>query len=415
MEQSPTAFLPYGRQSIDETDIDSVVELLQSNWLTTGPKVIAFERALAARVEARHAVSCSSGTAALHLAALALGLGPGDLVIVPSITFLATANAVRFVGADVLFADVDPETGLMGEAEFKAAFDRAGPEQKRIKAVFPVHMNGQSAPMEAIHRFARQQRIAVVEDACHALGGRVGAADGQSRLVGCCAFSDLTIFSFHPVKTIAMGEGGAVVTQDDRLAEKLLRLRSHGMTQNPENFQNPHLARDGQGRINPWYYEMTDLGYNYRASAIHCALGLSQLGRLDRFVAKRRALVARYDQAFQSLSPHIRLLGRLPDAEPAWHLYVLRIDFQTLGLTRAAFMESLWQENIGSQVHYLPVYRQPYYCVLYGEQFLPGAESYYAQAISIPLYYNMQAADVDRVVSAVTGIVKAQESGVLHE
>jgi UDP-4-amino-4,6-dideoxy-N-acetyl-beta-L-altrosamine transaminase len=391
-------FLPYGRHLVEEDDIAAVTAVLRGNHLTSGPAVDAFENALATRVGARHAASCTSATAGLHLAAMALGLRPGDRVIVPALTFLATANAARYVGGEVVFADVDQSTGLMGAAELEAALARAG--DPRPVAVFPVHLNGQCADMSVLGRVARAHGLKVVEDACHALGGSHRHGDRDST-VGDCAYSDLAVFSFHPVKTVAMGEGGAVTTNDSELHERVRRLRNHGMVKDPSAFEQPARAFAADGAANPWYYEVTELGFNYRASDIHCALGLSQLAKLDRFVARRRQLADGYDQRLERLAPVVRPLSRVRGCHPAWHLYVVQVDFPSLGLDRATLMSRLRAKGIGTQVHYLPLHLQPYYQRRYGAQSLPGSEAYYARALSLPLFPGLGDDEVDRVVAAL--------------
>jgi len=389
-------FLPYGRQSIGEDDIAAVAAVLRGDWLTTGPAVGRFEAALAAKVGSRFGASCSSGTAALHLAALALGLGPGDSVVVPTMTFLATANAVRYVGAEVVFADVDSESGLMTAETLDAALKRSA----KPAAIFPVHLNGQCADMRALGAIAVRGGLKVVEDAAHALGAANGSP-GQQSPVGGCDNSDMAIFSFHPVKTIAMGEGGAVTTNEPGLYERVTRLRNHGMVRDEKRTENPDLAFDANGSLNPWYYEMPEPGFNYRASDIHCALGLSQLGKLDSFVARRRELAARYDAALARLAPIVRPIARVPYCTPAWHLYVALIDFAAAGITRAKLMARLQAKGIGTQVHYIPVHLQPYYRKRYGDLDLPGARAYYERVLSLPLFPAMADADVDRVVAAL--------------
>ncbi len=398
-------FLPYGRQAIDEADIAAVVEVLKSDYLTTGPKVAAFEAALAARLGVRFAISNSSGTAALHLACLALGLGPGDTAIVPSITFLATANAVRMVGADVLFADVDPDNGLMRPEDLEAAFAQAALAGRRVRAVFPVHLAGQCADMSAIKALAERHGAAVVEDACHAIGAHHACGDGAA--VGSCRLSDMAILSFHPVKTVAAGEGGAVTTNDPALARRLERLRAHGMIREAEEFENADLAFDASGKANPWYYEMPEIGWNYRLSDIHAALALSQIERLDGFVEERRALAGRYDDLIADLAAPIRPIRRSRFSVPAWHLYSVLIEFDAIGLERAAVMNRLRTLNIGTQVHYIPLYRQPYYRKLDPGLVLPGAERYYARTLSLPLFVGMTQADVRRVVGCLSDVVGA--------
>jgi UDP-4-amino-4,6-dideoxy-N-acetyl-beta-L-altrosamine transaminase len=384
------AFIPYGRQSIDEDDIAAVVAVLRSDYLTTGPTINKFETELKARVGAAHAIVCSSGTAGLHLAMLALDFAPGDVAIVPSMTFAATANAARYVGGEVVFADVDPATGLMRAGDFEAALVRA--MGKKVKAVLPVLLGGQGTDAAKIFEIASARGIAVVEDACHAIGTRYRHGNATWR-VGECRHSHASVFSFHPVKAVTMGEGGAVTTNDDAYAAQVRRLCSHGIEREPASMQNRAAASDGNGSANPWYYELAELGFNYRATDIHCALGLSQLGRLDQFVARRAELVARYDR--------LLAVARVPDYEPGWHLYGVRIDFAALGKSRAAVINALRGQGIGTQVHYIPLHQQPYYVARYGASSLPGAERYYAQTLSLPLYPQLTDAEQDRVVAVL--------------
>ena len=396
------AFLPYGRQSIGEDDIAEVTAVLRGDWLTTGPAVAAFEDAFAESVGARFAVACSSGTAALHLAALALDLGPDDLVIVPTMTFMATASAVRLAGAEVVFADVDAETGLMTPATLEAAIADLAPDRRaRVRAVFPVHFAGQTVDLPAIAAIAEKQGWTIVEDAAHAVGSEYGAGNR----VGDCRHGAMATFSFHPVKTITSGEGGMVTTNDPDLAEALRRFRTHGITRRPEDFRSPAAARDARGEINPWYHEVHRIGPNCRLSDIHAALGLAQLRKLPEFAARRRALAARYDARLAPLAPVLRPIGRVPDCRPCWHLYVVRLDFARLYRDRAAVMEALRQKGIGTQVHYIPVHRQPYYQDRYGARDLPGAEAWYRSVLSLPLFPAMAKDDVDRVVGALAEII----------
>ena len=394
-------FLPYGRQKIDANDVNAVVEVLQSPYLTSGPTVEKFEQKLALAVEAQFAVSCSSGTAALHLAALSLGLEPGDTVIVPSTTFLATANAVRYVGGEIIFSDVAPDTGMMEPEHLENAIARCtGP----IKAVFVVHLSGQSCDMVGIAEIARKHKIFIVEDASHALGSESSGNEGKRHRVGGCAFSDMTIFSFHPVKTIAMGEGGAITTNNHELAKTLCSFRNHGMSRDEATFTNTEMAFDTDGQVNPWYYEMHDPGFNYRASDIHCALGCSQLDKLDLYSGQRRKLAALYDKEIPILAPKIRPIRRMPGT-PVWHLYVVLIDFAATGRSRAWFMRDLHNKGIGSQVHYIPVHHQPYYSKRYGIINLPGADQYYDRCLSLPLFPDMNDTDVFRVLGALGSII----------
>lgn len=412
---APGPFLPYGRQSIDEDDIAAVTASLKSGWLTTGPAIENFEAAFAQKTGARHAVACANGTAGLHLALLALGIGPGDRVIVPTLTFLATANAARYVGADVVFADVDPDCGLLTPETLTDAFVRSG---GAVKAVLPVHLAGQPADMAALAGIAAAHGAVIVEDACHAIGGAYftdaepGGANGTWAQIGACAHSAMSVFSLHPVKTITMGEGGVITTNDDALAAKLRRARSHGMTRDAEVFVNRDLAFGAEGAANPWYYEMAEIGYNYRASDMQCALGTAQLAKLDRFVARRGELVALYDRAIGDLGhPTINLLKRRPDCRTAWHLYVVLIDFSALGGDRAALMNALGEKGVGSQVHYLPVHMQPYYQTRYGALDLPGAWDYYRRCLSLPLFPAMTDDDVLRVTAALRDALDAAKRG----
>ena len=393
------AFLPYGRHCVEDDDIAAVEAVLRGEFLTTGPAVAAFERALAEAVNTPDAVVCSSGTAALHLAAMCVGLGPGDAAVVPAITFLATANAVRLTGAEVVFADVNSDTGLMGADHMAAAIGNAG--NLRVRAVFPVHFAGQPAPMDEIAALAYAHGIAIVEDACHALGSTCETRKKVAAPIGRAEHGGLAAFSFHPVKTIAMGEGGALTGQDRTLLERARRLRNHGMTREPAAFTEHALAFDAGGPANPWHYEMPVPGLNYRASDIHCALGLSQLGKLARFSARRQHLAAVYDACIAGLAPLVRPLSRRSGCVPAWHLYVALIDFVAAGTSRRRVMEALRAEGIGSQVHYIPLHRQPYYRRRYGEQALPGAMAYFERCLSLPLYPAMEDGDVDRVVRAL--------------
>jgi UDP-4-amino-4,6-dideoxy-N-acetyl-beta-L-altrosamine transaminase len=401
-EPEAASFLPYGRQSIDEEDIAAVTAALRGDLLTTGPYVSRFETALAQTVGAKHAVVCANGTAALHMAARALGLGRGSVVIVPSVTFLATASAPHMNGAEIVFADVDPETGLMRPEDLEEAFSRTS----HADAVFNVHLNGQCGDLEAIAAIARAQGAKIVDDACHALGTAYVAKDGSVSAIGGNRFCDLSVFSFHPVKTIAMGEGGAVTANDPELAKRLARARNHGMTREASEFENIDDAFDADGTPNPWYYELVEPEFNWRATDIQCALGLSQLNKLGRFVARRRGLAAAYDSLLSGYAPFLRPCARTRPCLPAWHLYAARIDFALAGTSRGDLMRALAAEGIGTQVHYLPVHRQTYYAKRYGEMHLPGAERYYARALSLPLFAAMTDTDAGRVAETLVRLLK---------
>lgn len=382
--------IPYGRHYIDQDDINRVVDVLKGDWLTCGPIVETFEAELAKRVGANYTISCSNGTAALHLAMLALNIGVNDAVLVPAITFLASANAARYVGADVVFVDVDPTTGLMTAETLTRAIESN--KSKNLKAVVNVHLAGQCEDLEKIHEISRIHGLLIIEDAAHALGTIYRDTRGAEHVIGSNSFSDITTFSFHPVKTVAMGEGGAITTQNPQIAITLELLRSHGMVREPSQWQGEETG--------PWYYEMQELGYNYRISDINCALGTSQLNKLDSFIENRTALVSAYDKAFAN-SVAMVPLTKIPTSKTAWHLYILLIDFIQLGLPRAEFMKQLKDKGIGTQVHYIPVSQQPYYQKLYGKAYLPGAESYYEKCLSLPLYASLTQEQQSTVIDTV--------------
>ena len=377
-------FLPYGRQTIEDDDVAAVAAALRADFLTTGPTVEAFETAFKTKVGAEHAVAVANGTATLHLAMLALGVGEGDVCIAPSVTFLATANCARYVGAEVVFADVDPDSGLMTPETLADALKRAG--DRRVKAVLPVHLRGDVCDLPGLKALADGIGAVLVEDAPHALGS-VGTFDGVVHRVGDGAFSAFASFSFHPVKTLATGEGGMLTTNDAALAARARSLRGHGMVR-PEGAA-------------PWVYEMPELGFNYRIPDVLCALGISQLSKLDRFVARRRALTALYAEKLAVLVPHVRLAESPAWSDPALHLLTVLIDFEAVGTTRRAVVEALKAAGIGSQVHYIPVHTQPYYQTRYGALELPGADAWYARCLTLPLYPTMADEDVERVVAAL--------------
>lgn len=379
-------FLPYGRHMLDDDDIAAVVDVLKNGLLTTGTKIPELESALSQYLGGPEVVVCSSGTAALHLAAISAGLSENTCAIVPAITFLATANAVRMTGADVVFADVDPQSGLMTAETLKDAIERA---ETPVAAIMPVQLTGQSPNMKALGEIAAGIGACLITDSCHALGA-TKVANGEK--LGAGLEEEYACFSFHPVKAIAMGEGGAIVTRNKAKADKMRLLRSHAM-QRPE--------RDDQ----PWTYEVNELGYNYRATDIQAALGLSQLNKLDNFIEKRRELAGYYTELLKPLAPNLVPNEQTGYARSAWHLYSVLIDFDQIKVDRASFMKALTSKGIGSQVHYIPVCDQPYYKKLYGEQNLPGARSYYGQTLTLPLYPAMQRADIERVVACLTKIL----------
>jgi perosamine synthetase len=375
--------LPYARQCIDEADIAAVVDVLRSDWLTTGPVVAAFEKAVAEYLGAREAVAVNSGTAALHSAAFAAGIRTGDEVIVPAITFAATANCVLYLGARPVFVDVLPNTLNLDPTEVARKIT------PRTKAIIPVDYAGQPCDHLAIRALAERYGLTVIEDAAHALG-----ASYQRRKVG--TLHELTALSFHPVKHITTGEGGMVVTQDAELAAQMRAFRSHGVTR---DFKQ-------RAEASSWVYEMVALGYNYRLPDLNCALGLSQLGKLNGWLARRREIAAHYAAAFATV-PEIEPLEVLPDRESAWHLYVIRLNLELLRVGRAEVFKALRAENIGVNVHYVPVPWHPHYQTLgYAKGQWPVAESAYERLISLPIFPKMSDRDVDDVVSACGKIIR---------
>ncbi len=374
--------LPYSRQYLDDDDIESVVRALRSDFLTQGPRIAEFEDAVAQKVGAKYAVAVSSGTAALHLCYLAIGLSTGDELITTPNTFVATANAALYCGATPIFTDISAETGLINPALIEELIT------PNTKAIAPVDFAGCPSDMETIWTIAKRHNLKVIQDASHSLG-----ATYKHTTVGDCAYADMTVFSFHPVKPMTTGEGGLITTNDVTLYHILLRLRTHGITK--EGLQHSP---------GPWYYEMTDLGYNYRITDIQAALGLSQLGKLDRFIAARRHIANRYDAAFRDLT-RITPLKEAAECQSGYHLYVVRIPFAQLGHTRADVMATLKAQGVGSQVHYIPVYHQPYYRTRFPSQApLPGMEAYYQSALSLPIFPTMTDSDTDRVIHAIRSL-----------
>ncbi len=371
--------LPYGRHWIDESDIARVVEVLRSDWLTTGPAIPRFEEAVAAFTGARFGVAVSSGTAALHAAMYAAGIGQGDEVIVPPITFVATANAVVYQGGTPVFADVDPETLLLDPTAAE------GRITARTKAIIAVDYAGQPCDYDALRAVAKRHGLMLIADACHSLG-----ATYRGRTVGTLA--DLTVFSFHPVKHITTGEGGMVVTGRADLRDRMTAFRNHGI-------DTDHRQRAEQGT---WHYEMRDLGYNYRITDFQCALGLSQLGKLPEWLKRRRAIAASYDKAFAA-TPLVRPVRVESAVRHAYHLYPVRVDFPMLGNDRVGLFQQLREQGIGVNVHYIPVHLQPFYRHRFGIRagLCPVAEAAYEELISLPIFPAMTDAQVDQVAGAL--------------
>jgi UDP-4-amino-4,6-dideoxy-N-acetyl-beta-L-altrosamine transaminase len=376
--------IPYGRQQIDANDIAAVVETLQSDFLTQGPKVPAFEDAVARRCNVNFAVAMNSATSALHLACLALGVGPGDMVWTSPISFVASANCARYCGADVDFVDVDVATGLLDVQALQQKLQQAAANQRLPKAVIPVHLAGHSCDMQQIAALCRPYGIHIIEDASHAIGALY-----QHRPVGCCQYSDICVFSFHPVKIITSAEGGMALCNDVQLAEKLRALRSHGITRNETEMTEPSHG--------PWYYQQIELGYNYRMTDLQAALGLSQLDRLAQFVHQRIQATQLYQKLLQDLP--VELPAPAQDGVSAWHLYIIRLHQPQL---RRSVFEQLRAAGIGVNVHYIPIHTQPYYQQL-GFQWgqYPQAEQYYSQIISLPLFAGITAAQQQQVATAL--------------
>ncbi len=379
--------IPYGRQDIRQEDIDAVIDVLKSDLITQGPVVPRFEEAVAAKVGARYGVAVNSGTSALHVACLALGLGPGDRLWTSPITFVASANCGLYCGAHVDFVDIDPVTYNLSPDALETKLTDA--EEKRClpDIVIPVHLCGQSCEMKRIHELSQSYGFKVIEDASHALGGRY-----QDEPVGCCRYSDITVFSFHPVKIITTAEGGMAVTNNASLAEKMQLLRSHGITRDPELMTH---AADG-----PWYYQQIDLGYNYRMTDIQAALGISQLKRLDEYVTRRHEIAERYDRLLSDLPVTVPL--QHPDAYSSWHLYVIRLQLDAITRTHREVFESMRESGIGVNLHYIPVHTQPWYQRIgFKKGDYPESERYYAEAITLPIYPTMTDEEQDQVVNAL--------------
>ena len=381
----------YGKQSINAADIQAVEEVLRSDFLTQGPAIERFERAVADYCGVKYAVAVTNATSALHIACLAADLGPGDILWTSPITFVASANCGRYCGATVDFVDIDAKTYNMSVDALEDKLGQAKKENQLPKIVVPVHLAGQSCDMKRIRELSAEYGFTVLEDASHGVG-----ADYLKTKVGSCAFSDMTVFSFHPVKIITTGEGGMVLTNDKDLYERLILLRSHGITRDPAK-----MTHEADG---PWYYQQIALGFNYRMTDIQAALGASQMIRLDEFVARRRALAARYDELLKDLplvTPYV-----LKGANPSWHIYIVRVDFSHLKKTKKQIFEEMKAQGFILNLHYIPVHTQPYYQSLgYRPENFPNAMIYYAEALTLPLYYDLTDEQKTEVTAALKKVL----------
>lgn len=379
--------IPYGRQNISEADIQAVIDVLKSDFLTQGPLVPAFEKAIAQYVEVRFGVAVNSATSALHIACLALGVGDGDWLWTSPITFVATANCAVYCGAKVDFVDIDPVTYNMSVASLEAKLEIAAKENRLPKVVIPVHLCGQSCEMEAIFELSKRYGFKIIEDASHAIGGKY-----KGKPVGNCLYSDITVFSFHPVKIITTGEGGMAVTNQPELSSRMERLRSHGITRNPLEMTH---APDGL-----WYYQQIELGFNYRMTDIQAALGLSQFKRLDEFVKRRHEIVKIYNDLLAEAD--FILPSQHPDTYSAFHLYVIRVPDSKSFRHHEAF-ERLRASGILVNLHYIPVYRHPFYQQMgYKPEHFPAAEKYYSEAISLPIFIGLTDNEIKEVVNKLS-------------
>jgi UDP-4-amino-4,6-dideoxy-N-acetyl-beta-L-altrosamine transaminase len=386
--------IPYGRQDITRADIDAVVAVLQSDFLTQGPQVPAFEQAVATYCGAAHAAAVNSATSALHIACMALGLGPGDWLWTSPITFVASANCALYCGAQVDFVDIDPRTYNMSAARLAEKLEAAERDGKLPKVVVPVHLAGQPCEMAEIHALSKRYDFRIIEDASHAIGARY-----HGEPVGNCRYSDINVFSFHPVKIVTTAEGGIATTNNHDLADKMARLRSHGITRDPEQMT---CEPDG-----PWYYEQIDLGYNYRMTDLQAALGISQMRRLDDYVARRHEIARFYDHHLSRLP--LTLPWQHPDGYSAYHLYIIRLQGAQGDVARhRTSFEALRQRGIGVNLHYIPVPRQPYYAQLgHSTRDLPEAERYYSEAISLPMFPALTDAQLQQTVEALESVLAA--------
>lgn len=379
----------YGKQCIDEQDINAVIEVLKSDFLTQGPAIEKFEQAVAEYCGVKYAVAVTNATSALHIACMAAELGTGDVLWTSPITFTASANCGRYCGADVDFVDIDNDTYNMSVTALKEKLEKA---EVKPKVLIPVHLAGQSCEMEEIHKLAEQYGFTVIEDASHAIG-----ADYKDTKVGCCKYSDMVVFSFHPVKIITTGEGGMVLTNNEDLYKKLTLYRSHCITRDTEL-----MTKESDG---PWYYQQIGLGFNYRMTDVQAALGYSQLTKVDKFVARRRQLSARYNEMLKDLP--VKLPYQNPETNSSWHLYLVRVDFNKINKTKTQVFMEMKEKGICLNLHYIPVHTQPYYQKLgFKNGDFPVSEKYYEEVFTLPLYYSLTDEQQDYIVNALKDVLK---------
>lgn len=385
-------FLPYSRQNIDNNDVKKIVEVLKSDFITQGPNINDFEKDFAKYVGAKYAVACATGTAALHLSCIALGINKKSKILTSAITFVASANCAEFLGANVDFVDIDRNTYCISVNELEKKL-----KKNKIDLVIPVHLCGHSSDMAEIYKLKKKYNFHIIEDSCHALGGTY-----NNFKVGSCKYSDISTFSFHPVKPITTAEGGMITTNSKKIYQKLLLYRTHGIHKNPLAFKNKNLAFDNNNQPNRWYYEMDVLGYNYRITDIQAALGKSQLKRINLFTKKRNQIAKIYNKNLSDIK-HLKIPYESKKVMHVYHLYTILINFKKFSITKNKFMKLLMENGIGSQVLYIPVFLQPYYKKKYNykSKNFPEAMKYYEQALSIPVFYGLSKSEQDKVIKNI--------------
>ena len=391
-------FLPYSKQNITRLDIEKVTRVLKSNFITQGPEIINFEKKFAKYVGARYAVACATGTAALHISCLALGINNKSRILTTGVTFVATANCAEFLGANVDFVDIDKKTHCISVKELEKKLKK----KQKVNLVIVVHLAGHSADMRQIYALKKRYNFSLIEDSCHALGGSY-----ENFKVGSCKYSNISTFSFHPVKPITTGEGGMVTTNDKKLYEKLLLFRTHGIHKNSKNFINKKLGFDDDRKANRWYYEMTDLGFNYRITDIQAALGSSQLQRIKSITLNRNKVAKFYNKEFKKCK-YIKIPFKDKKVNHAYHLYTLLIDFKKFNISKNFFMNKIAEYGVGSQVLYIPVFMQPYYKKKYNYKAknFPNSMDYYDKAVSIPIFDDINQKELEHVSKVIKKVLK---------